>query len=151
MKILMVCLGNICRSPLAEGIMKTKLSEEFFVDSAGTIDLHQGEHPDKRATKTAKNHGVDISKQHSRPITTKDLEEFDRIYCMDLSNLEDVLSLAKNDEQRSKIALLMDAAGLQPREVPDPYFGGDEGFERVFQQIDKACDALSEKLISLKN
>ncbi|KQR94906.1 protein tyrosine phosphatase [Chryseobacterium sp. Leaf180] len=150
MKILMVCLGNICRSPLAEGIMKTKLGGDFFVDSAGTIDLHKGEHPDKRAVETAKNHGVDISKQYSRPITAQDLEDFDRIYCMDSKNLEDVISLAKNDEQRSKIALLMEAADLKPREVADPYFGGVEGFETVFKQIDAACESIAEKLSTLK-
>jgi len=88
MKILMVCLGNICRSPLAEGIMRSKLPEDFIVDSAGTIDMHQGSNPDKRSVKTAAKYGIDISKQLSRPITTEDLNHFDKIYCMDLSNLK---------------------------------------------------------------
>ena len=97
MKILVVCLGNICRSPLAEGILKSKLPENFTVDSAGTISLHEGEHPDKRAIETAENHGIKIGKQRSRPITKKDLEDFDKIYCMDISVYEDVISMAKNE------------------------------------------------------
>jgi protein-tyrosine phosphatase len=102
MKILMVCLGNICRSPLAEGIMKTKLPENFVVDSAGTISMHEGEHPDKRAIKTAANHNIDISKQRSRPITTKDFENFDKIYCMDVDVLADVVSKTKMKNKGKK-------------------------------------------------
>ncbi len=95
MKILMVCLGNICRSPLAEGILQSKLPAGFLVDSAGTIDMHQGKNPDHRSIETGQKYDVDISQQRSRPFTEKDFEEFDRIYCMDKNNLEDVLSLAK--------------------------------------------------------
>lgn len=84
MNILMVCLGNICRSPLAEGIMKTKVPAGFLIDSAGTISLHEGKHPDKRAVETAAQHGIDISKQRSRPIIAADFEKFDKIYCMDI-------------------------------------------------------------------
>lgn len=91
MKILAVCLGNICRSPLAEGILKSKLPESFIIDSAGTIALHEGEHPDKRAISTAAKYGLDISKQRSRPILPKDFEDFDLIYCMDLSVFETVI------------------------------------------------------------
>lgn len=91
MKILMVCLGNICRSPLAEGIMKTKVPGSIYVDSAGTISQHEGKHPDPRALKTAEAHQIDISKQRSRPITSEDLENFDKIYCMDLDVMEDVI------------------------------------------------------------
>jgi len=103
MKILMVCLGNICRSPLAEGIMKAKAPENFLVDSAGTISLHEGEHPDKRAIKTAALHGIDISKQRSRPVTAQDFDLFDKIYCMDVDVLADVVSKAKSDSQRKKV------------------------------------------------
>ena len=103
MKILMVCLGNICRSPLAEGIMKTKVPEHFLVDSAGTILMHEGEHPDKRAVKTAANHGIDISKQRSRPITKADFTDFDKIYCMDISVFEEVISKAENEEQSNSL------------------------------------------------
>jgi len=153
MKILMVCLGNICRSPLAEGIMRSKLSEDFIVDSAGTIDMHQGSNPDKRSVKTAAKYGIDISKQCSRPITTEDLNYFDKIYCMDLNNLKNVISLAQNEEQRSKISLLMEAADLNHAsgdEVPDPYWSELDGFEKVYHQLDEACENIAQKLLISK-
>jgi len=144
----MVCLGNICRSPLAEGIMKTKLPEDFFVDSAGTISMHEGEHPDKRAVKTADNHGVDISKQKSRPIVSSDFETFDKIYCMDHRVYEDVISKTKNDEQRQKISLFLEnAKDRKNSEVPDPYWGDMNDFENVFQLLDKRCDEIAHQLI----
>lgn len=143
----MVCLGNICRSPLAEGIMKTKLPENFFVDSAGTISMHEGEHPDKRAVKTAENHGVDISKQKSRPIVSSDFETFDKIYCMDHRVYEDVISKTKNDKQRQKISLFLeDTENRKNSEVPDPYWGDMNDFENVFQLLDKGCDAILNQL-----
>ena len=150
MKILMVCLGNICRSPLAEGVLKAKLPENFVVDSAGTISMHEGEHPDKRSIKVATNHGIDISHQKSRPITKFDLEEFDKIYCMDLKNLEDVTSLAKNEEQRQKVSLFLEEAGNfgEDNEVPDPYWGDLQDFENVFQLLDKASENIALKLQS---
>lgn len=144
----MVCLGNICRSPLAEGIMKTKLPENFVVDSAGTISMHEGEHPDKRAIKTAANHNIDISKQRSRPITTKDFENFDKIYCMDVDVLADVVSKTKNEEQRQKISLFLEAAGDHKNtEVSDPYWGDMKDFEEVFQLLDKGCGKIAENLL----
>ena len=147
----MVCLGNICRSPLAEGIMKTKLSGDFFVDSVGTISQHEGEHPDKRAIKTAANHGIDISKQRSRPITEEDLENFDKIYCMDLDVYEDVISKAKNEEQRQKISLFLQVLGdHENAEVPDPYWGDMDEFEKVFQLLDKGCSLIAKQL-TVKN
>ncbi|MDC8100876.1 low molecular weight protein-tyrosine-phosphatase [Chryseobacterium rhizosphaerae] len=147
MKILMVCLGNICRSPLAEGIMKTKVPESFIVDSAGTISMHEGEHPDKRAIKTAANHGVDISKQRSRPITRTDFETFDKIYCMDTDVYVDVVSKAKNEDERQKISLFLEAAGDHKNaEVPDPYWGDMKDFENVFQLLDKGCNAIKEQI-----
>ncbi|KUJ56672.1 low molecular weight protein-tyrosine-phosphatase [Chryseobacterium aquaticum] len=147
MKILMVCLGNICRSPLAEGILKSKLSDNFFVDSAGTISMHEGENPDKRAVKTAANHGIDISKQKSRPIRLSDLENFDKIYCMDLKNFEDVISMTKNEEQRKKVSLFLEEVGNhQDCEVPDPYWGDMSDFEKVFHLLDAACNKISRQL-----
>lgn len=147
MNILMVCLGNICRSPLAEGIMKTKLPESFMVDSAGTISMHEGEHPDKRAIKTAANHHVDISKQRSRPITRTDFETFDKIYCMDVDVLADVISKAKNEEERQKISLFLEALGdHQNAEVPDPYWGDMSDFEKVFQLLDRGCEAIKNQI-----
>lgn len=143
----MVCLGNICRSPLAEGILKSKLSENFLVDSAGTISMHEGEKPDKRAIQTASNHGIDISKQKSRPILVSDLENFDKIYCMDLKNLEDVISMTQSEEQRQKIHLFLEDAGNhQNSEVPDPYWGDMNDFENVFQLLDDACNKISHQL-----
>lgn len=149
MKILMVCLGNICRSPLAEGIMKTKLPENFFVDSAGTISMHEGKHPDKRAIKTASNHHIDISNQKSRPITKADFETFDKIYCMDVDVYGDVISMTRNEDQRRKVSLFLEAAGNQKNaEVPDPYWGDLNDFENVFQLLDKGCDAIKNQILS---
>ncbi|AZA83006.1 protein-tyrosine-phosphatase [Chryseobacterium lactis] len=147
MKILMVCLGNICRSPLAEGIMKTKLPESFSVDSAGTISLHEGEHPDKRAVRTAANHHIDISKQKSRPITRNDFKTFDKVYCMDIDVFEDVVSKTKNEEERQKVSLFLEVLGDQTNaEVPDPYWGDMKDFEDVFQLLDKGCDRIAAQL-----
>lgn len=148
MNILMVCLGNICRSPLAEGIMKTKLPEDFLVDSAGTISLHEGEHPDKRAIKTAANHDIDISKQRSRPITRADFETFDKIYCMDIDVYEDVVSKAKNEEERQKVSLFLEVLGdHRNAEVPDPYWGDMNDFENVFQLLDKGCNEIKNQIL----
>ncbi|MCS3532078.1 low molecular weight protein-tyrosine-phosphatase [Chryseobacterium sp. JUb7] len=151
MKILMVCLGNICRSPLAEGIMKTKVPESFFVDSAGTISMHEGKHPDRRAIKTAENHHIDISKQRSRPITKADFETFDKIFCMDIDVLADVVSKTTNEEQRQKVSLFLEVLGdHENAEVPDPYWGEMKEFEEVFQLLDKGCDAIAQQIITNK-
>lgn len=148
MKILMVCLGNICRSPLAEGILRSKISEKHTVASAGTISFHEGSPPDKRSTKIAQEHGVDISHQRANYFTEKHLEDFDKIFCMDLKNLEDVLSKAKSEEQRNKVSLIMEEAGVlsdEKIEVPDPYYGDMSDFEKVYQMLDQACEAIAEK------
>ena len=146
MKILMVCLGNICRSPLAEGILKSKLPKSFTVDSAGTIDYHQGNAPDFRSVEVAKNHQIDISKQKSRPITKADLDIFDYIFCMDENNLQDVLAMTKTQEQKDKVSLILENRAA----VPDPYYGNVNDFENVFQLLDKACDKIAEKLETSK-
>lgn len=147
MKLLMVCLGNICRSPLAEGIMKAKLPDHYMVDSAGTISMHEGEHPDKRAIKTAANHYIDISRQRSRPITRKDFETFDKIYCMDIAVMEDVVSKTKNEEERQKVSLFLEVLGDHKNaEVPDPYWGDMNDFEKVFQLLDKGCEAIKNQI-----
>ena len=144
----MVCLGNICRSPLAEGIMKIKLPDSFLVDSAGTISMHEGKHPDKRAIKTAANHNIDISKQRSRPITKADFENFDKIFCMDVDVLADVVSKAKNEEQRKKVSLFLEVLGdHENAEVPDPYWGDMDEFEEVYQLLDRGCDAILNKIL----
>ena len=144
MKTLMVCLGNICRSPLAEGILQSKLPENFMVDSAGTIDMHLGKNPDHRSIKTGKNYNVDISQQKSRPFTANDFEEFDHIYCMDQNNLKDVLSLAKTETDRKKVSLILE----NNQEVPDPYWGDMNDFDKVYRLLDEACERIAGDLKS---
>ena len=150
MKILAVCLGNICRSPLAEGILKSKLPESFIIDSAGTIALHEGEHPDKRAISTAAKYGLDISKQRSRPILPKDFVEFDVIYCMDLSVFETVISMVKNEALKSKISLFLKEAEIPVNnfEVFDPYWSEMDGFEEVYQLLSDASEKIKTKLLT---
>jgi protein-tyrosine phosphatase len=146
-KILMVCLGNICRSPLAEGIMRSKLSNDFIVDSAGTGGWHAGELPDKRSISTAKNRGLDITSQRARQFKISDFDTFDYIYVMDNSNYNDVMALAPNEEAKSKVKLILNE--LFPNEnvdVPDPYYGGQDGFENVFDMLNEACDVIVGKL-----
>lgn len=146
-KILMVCLGNICRSPLAEGIMRSKLSEDFIVDSAGTGGWHAGELPDKRSISTAKNRGLDITNQRARQFKISDFDTFDHIFVMDNSNYKDVLALAPNEEAKSKVKLILNE--IFPGEnvdVPDPYYGGQDGFENVFDMLDQACEEIARKL-----
>ena len=144
MKILMVCLGNICRSPLAEGILQSKLGNDFVVDSAGTIDMHQGKKPDSRSIKTGQHYDIDISQQKSRHFSADDFQEYDRIFVMDKSNLKDVLKLAKTEEERQKVSLILD----DNQEVPDPYWGEMKDFDDVFQLLNTACDRIA---VDLKN
>lgn len=147
-KILMVCLGNICRSPLAEGILKSKVNlSDVYIDSAGTGGYHIGELPDKRSIEIARVNRIDITDQTCRKFTEKDFDAFDLIYVMDKSNLSDVLSLARNELDREKVKLILDE--LYPGkslEVPDPYFGGGTGFKAVFDMLDAACDKIVNKL-----
>ena len=146
-KILMVCLGNICRSPLAEGIMRSKLSNDFIVDSAGTGGWHAGELPDKRSISTAKNRGLDITSQRARQFKISDFNTFDYIYVMDNSNYKDVMALAPNDEAKSKVKLILNELFTNENvDVPDPYYGGQDGFENVFDMLNEACDVIAGKL-----
>jgi protein-tyrosine phosphatase len=148
-KILMVCLGNICRSPLAEGILASKLpKDKFQVDSAGTGSWHIGHKPDERSIAIAKKNKLDISEQKGRQFTTSDFETFDYIYVMDNSNYWDVVQLVDNKAQTEKVQLILNE--LFPNEnvdVPDPYFGLPNGFESVYKMLDEACDVLAKKLI----
>ncbi len=147
-KILMVCLGNICRSPLAEGIMRAKLTNDFIVDSAGTGGWHAGELPDKRSVATAKNNGLDITNQRARQFKITDFDVFDYIYVMDNSNYKDVIALAPNDAAKSKVKLILNE--LFPNknvDVPDPYYGGTDGFENVYKMPDQACEVIAKKLL----
>lgn len=144
----MVCLGNICRSPLAEGILKSKVDvSKVFVDSAGTGQWHVGDEPDKRSIAVGKKYNIDITSQRGRQFSKKDFEDFDVIYVMDNSNRENVLALAENDFQREKVKLILDE--IFPGEnvdVPDPYFGGNSGFESVYKMLDEACGHIAKKL-----
>jgi protein-tyrosine phosphatase len=146
-KVLMVCLGNICRSPLAEGILKSKTNPDLvFVDSAGTGGFHIGNKPDERSINVARNYGIDISNQRCRKFSHSDFKIFDYIYVMDKSNYDNVISLASNEVEKDKVKLLLSESSTGLQEVPDPYYGGDDGFENVFQLIDNACNIISEKL-----
>src|SRR5690606_3697404 len=144
MKILMVCLGNICRSPLAEGILRSKLSEEFHIDSAGTGNWHVGKSPDKRSVAVAKKYGIDISMQRARQFHPNDFEEFDLIYVMDESNFEDVIALTENQNHHFKVKLIL--ADLEDKNVPDPYYGGEEGFEKVYKMLDEVAEKIAAQI-----
>ena len=148
-KILMVCLGNICRSPLAEGILASKLpKDKFYIDSAGTGNYHIGKQPDRRSIDTALKNGLNISNQKARQFTSKDFDAFDYIFVMDNSNYDNVIELAKNEEQKAKVDLILNQ--LFPGEnvdVPDPYYGLQNGFDMVYQMLDETCDILAKKLI----
>ncbi len=144
----MVCLGNICRSPLAEGILKSKTSpESIFVDSAGTAAYHIGNKPDQRSINVAAKYGLDISRQRARKISVKDFDTFDRIFAMDQNNYDHLLLLARTDFDISKIKLILNEAHPnQNRSVPDPYDGESSGFENVYSMLDEACECILKKL-----
>jgi len=148
-RILMVCLGNICRSPLAEGILASKLpKEKFVVDSAGTGNYHTGKQPDQRSVMVAQKHGLDITNQRARQFSPRDFDTFDYIYVMDSANYDNVVALAKNDSQKEKVDMILNL--LFPGEnvdVPDPYFGLQNGFDMVYEMLDETCDILAKKLI----
>ncbi|MCJ8208255.1 low molecular weight phosphotyrosine protein phosphatase [Mucilaginibacter sp. RS28] len=143
MKILMVCLGNICRSPLAEGIMQHLADEQgldWQVDSAGTGNWHVGEGPDRRSVRTARQHGIDISRQVCRQFKVSDFDRFDHIFVMDKYNLRDVTALAPDGQAEAKVKLL-----LVDKEVPDPYYD-DKQFEPVFRLIEQSCKDIIKDL-----
>ena len=148
-KIVMVCLGNICRSPLAQGILAAKLpSEKFIIDSAGMGSWHIGHAPDKRSIAVAQEHNISIEHQKGRQFSAKDFNDFDYIYAMDITNYDDIIAMAKNDVQKNKVHMILNE--LFPDEnvdVPDPYYGLTNGFENVYQMLDEACEVLAEKLI----
>jgi protein-tyrosine phosphatase len=147
-RVLMVCLGNICRSPLAEGILKSKVDpNRVFVDSAGTGNYHVGGLPDSRSIAIAQKYLLDITDQRCRQFRIADFDEFDLIYVMDNSNRRDVLSLARNEKDRTKVKMILNE--IFPNEnvdVPDPYTGGDIGFENVYKMLEEACSILATKL-----
>ena len=147
-KILMVCLGNICRSPLAEGILKSKLPNDFIVDSAGTANYHVGSPADKRSVAVAKKYGLDISNLRGRQFDVSDFDTFDLIYVMDESNFSNVVKIARNDEDIAKVTLILNEVHPNKNfEVPDPYYGGDYGFDNVYKMLDEACEIIAKKLV----
>lgn len=150
MKVLMVCLGNICRSPMADGLMRKKVQEhglDVVVDSAGTGDWHVGDPPDSRMIETAKRNGVPIDDLRGRQFKVADFDEFDRIVVMDKSNFANVTKLARDEKDVQKVELFLNLTHPgKDLEVPDPYFGGDEGFQDVFDMLDAGTDVLLKEL-----
>lgn len=144
----MVCLGNICRSPLAEGILRSKVySHKTFIDSAGTGGYHIGSKPDRRSISVASANGIDISSQKARKFVVKDFDDFDLIYVMDQSNYQNVTDLARNEFEVSKVKLILNEVFPgEDLDVPDPYHGGDFGFKNVYKMLDEACEIISKKL-----
>jgi len=146
-KVLFVCLGNICRSPTAEGVFRkfvveAGLAESIHIDSAGTHAYHIGEPPDRRAQETAERRGIDISGLRGRRATETDLDEFDYVLAMDRENLHHLLAISR-DHQRERIRLFLEfAEELEEKEVPDPYYGGPSGFDRVMDMIEEASAGL---------
>ncbi len=148
----MVCLGNICRSPLAEGLLKSKVDPELvLVDSAGTGGYHIGNSPDPRSIAVAMKNNIDITSQRCRLFSKSDFARFDLIYAMDQSNYSDIVSLADDIQQIQKVRLLLEEIDIGTREVPDPYYGGARGFENVFDMIEEACEAVAKRISVLQN
>jgi protein-tyrosine phosphatase len=149
MKILMVCLGNICRSPLAEGILLQKATKQhlhWVVDSAGTNGIHVGEAPHKLSQKVAKANGVDISKQTSKKFLPTDFDNFDKIYVMAKDVMDEVKRMAGNKFDGNKIDYFLNELHEGKNEdVPDPWYGNEDGYVKVYDLIDKTCDAIIEK------
>lgn len=146
-KVLMVCLGNICRSPLAHGVLENLVDpDRVFVDSAGTGAYHIGKAPDRRSIAVAREHGLDISQQRARQFTPEDFDSFDHIFVMDKENLANVLALAPSEEAAAKTRLFLSVLNKDIQEVPDPYYGGDEGFQYVYDLVREASEAIALKL-----
>lgn len=149
--VLFVCMGNICRSPTAQGVFESLLAESGLaeyvqVDSAGTHAYHVGEQPDARASKAAARRGIDLSRQRARRVEAADFERFDYLLAMDSSNLEDLLAICP-DQHRTKVRLFLEFAGPDARsDVPDPYYGGPQGFERVLDLVEEGALGLIEDI-----
>ena len=147
-KVIFVCMGNICRSPMAEGVFRRMLegvglAEQVYVDSAGTHSYHIGAPPDTRSQATALRRGVDLRNIRARQVTESDLVEFDYVLAMDRDNFEHLLALCQTPELQRRVQLFLDfAPDLPEREVPDPYYGGSGGFERVMDLVEEAAQGL---------
>ncbi len=153
MRILMVCLGNICRSPLAEGILKHKLKAkniEAFVDSAGTGGYHIDALPDERSIAIAQKYNIDITDQRARKLRSIDFNDFDLIFAMDTYNYQDLKKMTKDGEDVKVKMILNETHPGKNMSVPDPYYGGKDGFENVYQMLDMACDKIIENYFKFK-
>jgi len=148
MKILMVCLGNICRSPLAEGILTHKIQHlNIKVDSAGTAGYHIGKLPDERSIEIAEKYNIDLTKQRARQFSRADFDDFDIIYAMDTNNYTHLISLANNETERNKVRLILNEVNPEKFEsVPDPYYGGDDGFQNIYNMLDDACNKIISQI-----
>ena len=144
----MVCLGNICRSPLAEGILRNKTKHlKTVIDSAGTAGYHIGSPPDKRAINIAEKHNISLKDQTARQFNTSDFQKYDIIYAMDSNNYAHLIALAQNKEQRKKVKMILNE--IHPglfESVPDPYYGGKNGFQEVYEMLEKACEKITKQL-----
>ena len=148
MKILMVCLGNICRSPLAEGILSLKGKHlNLEVDSAGTAAYHIGKQPDIRSIEIANKYTIDLNQQRARQFSRADFDKFDIIYAMDTNNYAHLISLASTKTERNKIRMILNEINPKAyQSVPDPYYGGENGFQDIYNMLDKACDKIIQNI-----
>ena len=148
MKILMVCLGNICRSPLAEGILSLKGKHlNLEVDSAGTAAYHIGKQPDIRSIEIANKYTIDLNQQRARQFSRADFDKFDIIYAMDTNNYSHLISLASNETELNKIRMILNEINPKAyQSVPDPYYGGENGFQDIYNMLDKACDKIIQNI-----
>jgi len=149
MNILFVCLGNICRSPLAEGILKSKLEGKNIqcnVESAGFESYHINDPPDPRALKIAQEHGINISENRCRLFTSEDFDNFDVIYVMDSSNYRDVQYFSRTEKDMDKVKYLLSVIDGLDKAVPDPYYGTESGFENIYNLLDESCSKIAEML-----
>lgn len=150
MKILFVCLGNICRSPLAEGIMADKARKQHLnveVDSCGFETFHRGDPADPRSVAVAAAHGIDLSNHVARMFTVRDFDHYDLIYVMDRSNYQDVMGVARDSQDEAKVDYILNLVTPgENRPVPDPWYGRKDGFENVYHLLDEACEILAQQI-----
>ena len=144
----MVCLGNICRSPLAQGVLEKKTEHlNVYVDSAGTAAYHVGEKPDHRSIEIAEKYNIDITKQRARKFSRQDFEDFDKIYAMDIDNYNNIISLARTKSEKRKVSLILNEKNPNTNQsIPDPYYGGEKGFESVYYMLNEVCEIIKNKL-----
>lgn len=148
MRILMVCLGNICRSPLAEGILKSKTQHlKIIIDSAGTAGYHVGKKPDARSIYIANKNNINIKEQKARQFNRSDFDNFDIIYAMDKNNYSHLIALSENEDERLKIRLILnEIIPGKYNSIPDPYYDNENGFQNVYNMLEKACEKITNQI-----